>query len=126
MILSELKTNKNALSKELGYGNNVGLTNIENGKYNFSTQLASRIVAKFPQFSYKWVLKGEGEVLNNQNIGDVSNSTVIGANVHGNVTHNDFSEMIELQKGYQELLKKKDGHISELLLIINKLTNYGK
>jgi phage repressor protein C with HTH and peptisase S24 domain/DNA-binding XRE family transcriptional regulator len=63
IILSELKTNKNALSKTLGYNNNVGLANIENGKYNFSTNLANRIIDKFPQFNYDWLRTGEGEML---------------------------------------------------------------
>ena len=65
VILSELKTNKNALSKQLGYSNNVGLTNIESGKYNFSTALANRIITKFPQFNYEWILKGKGTMLIN-------------------------------------------------------------
>jgi hypothetical protein len=32
----------------------------------------------------------------------------------------------ELQKNYQELLKKKDDYISESLLIVSKLANNGK
>jgi hypothetical protein len=82
------------------------------------------------EFDLEWLLTGKGEMLkNNQQIGDIAQSTVVGANVNGNginITNNNFSEMIELQKGYQELLKKRDEHISELLLIVNKLTDNGK
>jgi DNA-binding XRE family transcriptional regulator len=67
LILLELKTNKNKLSKELGYDNNVGLTNIEKGRYNFSTTLAKNIVDKFPQFNYDWLLTGNGEMILNEN-----------------------------------------------------------
>jgi hypothetical protein len=90
----------------------------------------NKIITTFPNIDSNWLLTGEGEMLkNNQQIGDVAQSTVVGANVNGNginITNNNFSEMIELQKGYQELLKKKDEHISELLSIVNKLTINGK
>jgi len=89
-----------------------------------------KILDRFSDVNPTWLLIGEGEMLkNNQQIGNISNSTAIGNNVNGNgnhITHNNFSEMIELQKGYQDLLRKKDDHIGELLLIVKNLTNNGK
>jgi hypothetical protein len=62
---------------------------------------------------------------NTQSIGDITNSIVIGVNVNRSevVYNNNIEEMIELQKGYQELLKTKDNHITELLTIVKKLTD---
>jgi DNA-binding XRE family transcriptional regulator len=141
MILSDLKTNKNALSKELGYGNNVGLTNIENNKYKFSTQLARRIVAKFPQFNYEWIISGKGERLNNtQTIGDINQSNIVGNNVVGSgnkvigdITLNEYRQELDffkketarlsrLLEGKDEQLSKKDEQISRLLGIIEKMS----
>jgi hypothetical protein len=101
------------------------ISQIKTGKIGIPNNLFEKIASSFPEINCDWLKTGEGEMLNNQNIGNISNSTVVGANVNGsgnNITHNNFAEMIELQKGYQELLKKKDEHISELLLIVNKLT----
>lgn len=92
-----------------------------------------KISKTFPHWNVDYLQTGEGEKLRNkQQIGDVSSSAVVGANINGsgnNISHNDkdyIIGMIELQKGYQDLLKKKDEHISELLLIVNKLTGNGK
>lgn len=56
---------------------------------------------------------------NNQQIGDITNSSVVGANVNGNyITHNDIKGMIELQKGYQDMIKKSREQIDRLIGII--------
>jgi len=97
---------------------------------NIGKSIIDKIINRFSDVNPTWLITGEGEMLkNNQKIGDVSNSTIVGANVNGsgnNITHNNFAEMIELQKGYQDLLRKKDDHISELLLIVKNITNNGK
>jgi ABC-type multidrug transport system fused ATPase/permease subunit len=62
-ILSELKISKNALSKNLGYSNNVVLGHISSGRNGFSAEMAKRIVEAYPQFNYRWVFAGEGDML---------------------------------------------------------------
>ena len=63
-----------------------------------------------------------------QNVSDVSGSTVVGANVNGNgnnISNNDASNiagMIELQKGYQDMMKKSQEQIDRLLAVIERLT----
>jgi len=100
-----------------------------------------KISRVFPHWNIEYLQTGEGEkyYTEKQTIGDITNSTAVGNNIKGteiNITHNDFSEMIVLQKGYQEIIKRKDEgyqevikksqeQISELLLIINKLVANG-
>ncbi|KAA6327437.1 hypothetical protein EZS27_023575 [termite gut metagenome] len=126
-ILEELKIKAPTLA------NNIGLDyqrifDIQSGKTKkVSGEVANAILSAYPRFNITWILTGKGDMIkNNQQIGNISDSSVVGANVNGNgnqITHTDFTEMIELQKGYQDLLKKKDEHISELLHVITKLTN---
>jgi hypothetical protein len=112
---------------ELKRGN---ISNMSAGGAVGSDKLA-KIIDKMPELSIDWLLTGKGKMLrNNQEIVDISNSTIVGANVNGiGISINDFTEMINLQKGYQDLLKKKDEHISksqeqmdELIKIISKLS----
>lgn len=78
---------------------------------------------KFPELNPMWLLTGDGEMLQKGNINQVSgdsNTTVAG---NGNrVTTNDISGMIELQKGYQAMIKEKDDQINRLISVIEKLS----
>ena len=78
---------------------------------------------QFPELNPMWLITGDGEMLQrantNQVLGD-SNTTVAG---NGNkVTTNDIAGMIELQKGYQAMLKEKDAQINKLISVIEKLS----
>lgn len=112
--------------------NKTNLSSAFNGKDGYLTDdLFKKICNSFPEiFNIEYFLEDKEPMLkNNQRVGNVSNSTTIGNNVNGkgiNITHNDLSEIIELQKGYQELLKKKDEHISELIAVISKLSDNEK
>ena len=81
------------------------------------------------RFNIEWLIKGEGEMLRpTQNVSDVSGSTVVGTNISGNgnnISNNDTSNiagMIELQKGYQDMMKKSQEQIDRLLVVIEQLT----
>jgi len=107
------------------------LNNIVGNRFSKpSSENLERLINSIDIIDANWLLTGKGEIMKNkQQIGDISSSTVVGANVNGNgnnITHNNFNEMIELQKGYQDLLRKKDDHISDLLMIIKNVTTYGK
>lgn len=78
---------------------------------------------KYPQLNPMWLITGEGEMLQNPNINQLSgnNNTAVAGN--GNkVTTNDIAGMIELQKGYQAMLKEKDAQINRLISVIEKLS----
>lgn len=78
---------------------------------------------QFPELNPMWLLTGEGEMLQRANTNQVSgyNNTAVAGN--GNkVTNNDMAGMIELQKGYQAMLKEKDTQINRLISVIEKLS----
>jgi hypothetical protein len=78
---------------------------------------------KFPDLNPIWLLTGNGEMLQGNNTNRVSgnNNTAVAGN--GNrVTTNDIAGMIELQKGYQEMIKEKDSQIARLISVIEKLS----
>jgi hypothetical protein len=103
---------------------NIGLSRglINNIKGGISSNTINKISSKYPELNTDWLVSGDGEMIkNSQQIGDVSNSTVVGANVSGNgnqITNNDIAGMIELQKGYQDMIKKSQEQIDRLIGII--------
>ena len=68
-----------------------------------------------------WLITGEGEMFKSNHVNNVSgngNTSVAG---DGNqITTTYISEMLELQKGYQEMLKTSQEQISKLIAIIEK------
>ena len=50
-----------------------------------------------------------------------NNNTAVAGNGNS-VTTNDIAGMIELQKGYQEMIKEKDSQIARLISVIEKLS----
>ena len=84
-----------------GYVNNLG--------ENISSRSLNKILNVYPQLNEKWLLTGKGEMIkpiNTQKGNNSINSNI--NNIEGNVTisHNDFSNLLELQKGYQEAQKE--------------------
>ena len=64
-----------------------------------------------PQLNEKWLLTGKGEMIKPINTQKAKGNNSINSNINnieGNVTisHNDFSNLLELQKGYQEAQKE--------------------
>lgn len=93
-----------------------------NGEKEFGKKQANLFGQKFGISPY-WLLSGEGEMMVNQHV-TATNSTVVGSNILGDgnhILHNDFSEMIKLQQGYQDLLHEKDTQIRNKDEQINKL-----
>lgn len=96
---------------------------------DLSDKVIEKILNFYDEINKVWLLTGEGEMLRKgQNVADVSGSTIVGANVSGNgnsISHNDDSNiagMIELQKGYQEMIKKSQEQLDRLLAVIENLT----
>ena len=85
------------------------------------------LYAKCVDIDANWLLTGRGEMLRNgKKIGDISNSTVVGANIgSGNtIQHTISSEAIaESSKNYQEIIKKQQEQMDKLIEIINKLSS---
>jgi hypothetical protein len=81
------------------------------------------ITEVYPELNPIWLITGDGNMLMEGNINNVSgrgNTAVAG---NGNkVTNNDISGLIELQKGYQTMIKEKDDQINRLISVIEKLS----
>lgn len=63
-IIEEEGLNKNSFSKAIGLTNNVTITRIINEKRSPSRSTCEKIVTAFPKYNLKWLLTGEGEMLN--------------------------------------------------------------
>lgn len=121
------------VAKKMNYKDFEKLCGLSNGAASKLSEKSrettlNRIVEK-TDINIEWLLKGEGEMFRqDQSVSDVSGSTIVGANVNGNgnnISHNDdsnISGMIELQKGYQEMIKKSQEQLDRLLAVIEKLT----
>ena len=86
-----------------GYVNNLG--------ENISSRSLNKILNVYPQLNEKWLLTGKGEMIKPINRQKAKGNNSINSNINnieGNVTisHNDFSNLLELQKGYQEAQKE--------------------
>ena len=85
-----------------GYVNNLG--------ENISSRSLNKILSVYPQLNEKWLLTGKGEMIKPINTQKAKGNNSINSNINNieeNVTisHNDFSNLLELQKGYQEAQK---------------------
>jgi len=86
-----------------GYVNNLG--------ENISSRSLNKILNVYPQLNEKWLLTGKGEMIKPINTQKAKGNNSINSNINnieGNVTisHNDFSNLLELQKGYQDVQKE--------------------
>lgn len=63
-VLRITRTNVKSLSERLGYARPQGLYDVAAGRTkSLSNDLCRKIVTAFPDFSYSWLLTGEGEML---------------------------------------------------------------
>ena len=81
-----------------------------------------RITDAYPELNPMWLMTGDGEMLNTNNTNQITGNGNTAVAGNGNkVTTNDIAGMIELQKGYQSMLKDKDAQLKEKDTQINRL-----
>ena len=68
-----------------------------------------------------WLLTGD-EQCGTEIIQTVFREITAVAGNGNQVTTNDIAGLIELQKGYQEMIKEKDSQIARLISVIEKLS----
>lgn len=93
----------------------VGMSrgHINNMGENLTSKTLSKIKIAYPELNEDWLLTGKGKMIkpmideSQKAKGSNSINSNIN-NIEGNVTisHNDFSNLLELQKGYQEVQKE--------------------
>ena len=73
-----------------------------------------KILYTYTDLNPEWFISESGEMLktNNQNINNNGSGNNVNSNINGNISgnvtisHSEFSNMIEIQKGYQEIQKE--------------------
>jgi hypothetical protein len=81
------------------------------------------ITKVYPELNPVWLMTGDGDMILSGNINNVNGSGNTAVAGNGNrVTNNDIAGMIELQKGYQNMIKGKDDQINRLISVIEKLS----
>ena len=96
----------------------VSSSYVNNIRQSIQPDKMKAIGEKFPELNPMWLLTGDGTMRNGDNTNRIS--AVAG---NGNqVTTNDIAGLIELQKGYQEMIKEKDSQIARLISVIEKLS----
>jgi transcriptional regulator with XRE-family HTH domain len=110
---------------ERAFGKKIGVSGSYVNSIRTSIQPAKLklIGDAYPDLNPIWLLTGEGEMLQKGGGSQVfgENNTSVAGN--GNkVTHNDVAALLELQKGYQEMIRKKDEQIERLIGIIEGLS----
>jgi hypothetical protein len=99
---------------------------INNSKGEFNSDTILKIKKVYEDLNLNWLIAEEEPMLkNNQQIGNIENSTVVGANVNG--SGNKFEMPIEQITNsiryYREIIEKQQEQINELLQIIKNLSS---
>ncbi|MDR1673083.1 MAG: helix-turn-helix domain-containing protein [Bacteroidales bacterium] len=113
--------------------NKSTISSILNGDEKYLTEsFLIKFCDTFNEINRDWLINEEKGMVN-QDIRDSLHCTAVGNNVNGSgkvITNNDISKMIDLQKGYQSLIKKNQeqldksqSHIDRLIGIIEKFHN---
>jgi len=107
----------------------IGLSNgyINNIRKSIQPDKLQNILLNYPDLNIEWLLTGKGKMLKNDPNQDVEKDK-IDSDANGNTKNvntadfrNEFSEMINLQKSMQEILKTGQHHLSESQKQINAL-----
>lgn len=126
LVLREKGETVNSFSDKYGYSQrNLNRYVKEGTTVGLDALLA--ILQAYPDVSVEWLILGEGEpfqspVSQTQNGGASNTQSVINGNNH-KITNTDIGGLLELQKGYQAMLMKKEEQIDRLLNMIERLAH---
>lgn len=97
-------------------------------KTGFTASSLEKIASACPELNFDWLIRGEGEMTRSSNfnhVGDIKNSTAVVNYGDGNEIANNRTspteELLQLQREYLDMLKKKDEQIDRLTGVIEKL-----
>ena len=114
-IFQEYGENDSEIAEKLGYTSSY-FSQIFGKKVPISQKFIEKLCSLDDNINKYWISSGEGEMFkNNQKIGNVDNSSVVGANINGtgiNI-HGTSLELIDV-------IKEQQKQIGELIGIISK------
>lgn len=127
-IAKNYKLSIRAFEKAIGVSNGF----VKNASKGIGADKMQSILHRFPDINEEWLLTGKGEMLRSQSIGDVSGSTIVGANVSGNgnnISNSDLSmlnklidENVEMRKTIQEQVRNNQEQFKRFMEVIDRLT----
>lgn len=109
-LLSYLKSNPSRLAKELGYKSNVKIQHIKSGRNGISSDVASDIVAKYPNINYNWIMTGNGEMLNNDRI-----EIIASKNKETEFSSLPINQQLEILHNENKVLKREIDRMSLMM-----------
>ena len=111
--MSQKGLNPNKITVDAGLS--VGLIGraIKNNS-GLNSETIEKILLTYTDLSPEWFISESGEMLktNHQVVNNNGNGNNVSSNINGNISgnvtisHSEFSSMIELQKGYQDLQRE--------------------
>ncbi len=113
------------------FGESIGVSNafVTSIRRSIAPDKVQSIASNYPDLNLDWLLYGNGEMLkaeskHSESDDPKASSLMVGNHVSGNGNNinesSNIAGMIELQKGYQELLRKSQQQIDRLIGIIEK------
>lgn len=119
-VLNYLKINPKTFSEALGYQRPQIIYDLQKNKTKrISEDLANKIVSVYPEFRLSWLLANEGTMLRDRE----TESAPAAKPAERTPAENPdtVAGMIELQKGYQQMLAKSQEQIDRLISIIEDM-----
>ena len=123
-FINYLHLSTRAFENQCGLSNGFG-KNISKG---IGADKLGSILRNFPQLNSEWLIEGKGAMVTpSQSVGDVSDSTLTGVNVHGdNISINSADEdepknleaLIKIVEAYQRSTERFQDQIDRLLTLL--------
>lgn len=123
-ILEYLGINAPTFAKNIGV-RYTRINDIQKGRTKkVNQEVADRIISKYSNFNMRWVLTGEGEMLNN--IADIvqqangDNNTQVAHNNNNSALEKTLSELAEMRKLLAEQIQINKKQNEKIIDLINK------
>ncbi|PKH68149.1 hypothetical protein CXF59_04950 [Flavobacterium sp. ALD4] len=108
-IINAVRLTKNGFATKCKYKSAMSIYNVLEGRNGISDDMAARITQTFPEVNYKFIITGEGEVLNAE-VSPVQRPIYPNTNDKPKGTLEDFASvpdtLLRIEKLLEELLKK--------------------